>query len=95
MRQYDWNIEKNKILKEQRGISFEEILDAIYDGKAIDILPHPNQEKYPNQEIYVVNLEDYIFLVPFVTDGETVFLKTIIPSRKATKKYIKERKNEK
>jgi uncharacterized DUF497 family protein len=95
MKQYDWNTEKNEKLKETRGISFEEILDAINKENSIDILPHPNQDKYPNQEIYAVNIEDYIYLVPFVTSKDIIFLKTIIPSRKATKKYLKDRKNEK
>lgn len=95
MQQYDWNVEKNKILKESKGISFEEILNAIDNGEIIDIFSHPNQKRYPNQEIHAINIDDYIFLVPFVTRDEAIFLKTRIPSRKATKNILKAVKNEK
>jgi len=81
--------EKNAQLKETRGISFEEIEFAINEGKILDVIEHPNKGKYPNQKIYIVNINDYIYLVPFVRQGNTVFLKTIFPSRKLTKKYLK------
>lgn len=87
---FDWDKEKNELLKQTRGISFEEIETAIKTGDLLDAYPHPNQKKYPGQQIYVVKFEDYVYLVPFVEDEEKFFLKTIIPSRKATKKYLKQ-----
>ena len=71
-----------------RGISFEEILFHVEHGDVLDILEHPNQERYQGQRIFVVAVEEYVHLVPFVEDKSEVFLKTIIPSRKATKKYL-------
>lgn len=90
MRYFDWNKEKNELLKLERGISFEEIEIAIRTSGLLDAYPHPNQKRYPGQQIYVVQVEDYVYLVPFVEDEEKIFLKTIIPSRKATKKYLKQ-----
>ena len=85
---FDWNEEKNRRLVEQRGISFEAILAVIEQGGLVDVLEHPNQERYRGQMIYVVNFEEYLYLVPFVVDKDgTRFLKTIIPSRKATRDY--------
>jgi uncharacterized DUF497 family protein len=89
MTYYDWNIEKNNELKENRNISFEIIVVQIENGSILDILEHPNKEKYGNQQIYIIEFDDYAYLVPFVKDGEKIFLKTIIPSRKATKKYLR------
>ena len=83
---FDWNKEKDVLLKKERGIGFEEIVDAI-DNALLDVLDHPNQKEYPNQKIYVVEALNYVYLVPFVKDDEKIFLKTIIPSRKAKKKY--------
>ena len=83
---FDWNKEKDALLRKERGIGFEEIVDAI-NNALLDILDHPNQQEYPNQKIYVVEALDYVYLVPFVKDGDKTFLKTIIPSRKAKKKY--------
>ena len=82
---FDWNKEKDALLRKERGIGFEEIVDAI-DNALLDILDHPNQQEYPNQKIYVVEALNYVYLVPYVKDGEKIFLKTIIPSRKAKKK---------
>lgn len=87
---FDWNKEKNELLKQTRGISFEEIEIAIRTGGLLDAHPHPNQKRYPKQQIYAVKIEDYVYLVPFVEDEERFFLKTIIPSRKATRKYLKQ-----
>jgi len=90
---YDWNENKNEHLKLERDISFEDILIAIDSGNILAILEHPNKERYPNQKIYVVNVNNYAYLIPFIEDQKKIFLKTIIPSRKATKKYIiKQRK---
>jgi len=92
MKRFDWHDEKNEQLKRERGISFEEIVLAIENGSTLDTINHPNKKRYPNQSILVVNISMYAYLVPFVEDEEKVFLKTIIPSRKATKKYLIERK---
>lgn len=86
---FDWNIEKNNTLKESRNISFEIIVVQIENGNILDILEHPNKEKYGNQKIYVIDVNDYAYLVPFVQEDDKIFLKTIIPSRKATKKYLR------
>ena len=79
--------EKNELLKQSRGIGFEEIIASIDSGKVLDVYDHPGQENYPGQKIYVVEALDYIYLVPFVRNEEGIFLKTIIPSRKAKKIY--------
>lgn len=92
MKYFDWDPEKNIQLKEQRDIGFEDILIAINEGNVLDITEHPNKKKYPGQKIFVVNVGGYVYVVPFVEDEEKVFLKTIIPSRKATKKYIVKKK---
>ena len=85
---FDWSEEKNQQLIEQRGISFESIVSAIEQGGLVDVIEHPNQARYPEQMVYVVALDEYIHLVPFVVEHDgTCFLKTIIPSRKATREY--------
>lgn len=85
---FDWSTEKNQRLIEQRGISFESVVSAMEQSGLLDILEHPHQDRYPGQMIYVVEFNEYIHLVPFVTQADgTRFLKTIIPSRKATKAY--------
>ncbi len=90
MIQFDWSNHKNLKLCQGRGISFENIVFAIENGGLIDVIPHPAPWKYPDQSIYVVNIEDYIYLVPFVKESKDMrFLKTIIPSRKATKQYLR------
>lgn len=89
MKYFSWSEEKNKLLEAERQISFEDIVFCIQSGFLLDILEHPNPEKYKEQKIFVVLVDDYVYLVPFVEDENEVFLKTIIPSRKATKKYLK------
>ena len=85
---FDWSTEKNQQLVEQRGISFERVVTAIEQGGLVNVLEHPNQERYPGQSIYVVDIEAYISLVPFVSEADgSRFLQTIIPSRKATRDY--------
>lgn len=85
---FDWSTEKNQQLVEQRGISFERIVAAIEQGGLVNVLEHPNQERCPEQSIYEVDIEEYIYLVPFVSQADgSRFLKTIIPSRKATRDY--------
>ena len=89
MKYFSWNPEKNEPLKEERQISFEEVVFYIEMGFLLDVLEHHNQEKYKGQKIFVVQMDDYVYLVPFIEDEQEVFLKTIIPSRKATRKYLK------
>lgn len=84
---FKWNHEKNRILLAERGISFEEVVQAISDGYAISDVPHWNQGKYPHQRILSVIIHEYAHLVPYVMDGKKYFLKTIIPSRKETKRW--------
>ncbi len=88
MKYFEWNEEKNEKLKKERNISFEIIVSQIELGHLLDIVEQPNKKKYSNQNIFVVEYENYAYLVPFVEDVDKVFLKTIIPSRKATKKYL-------
>jgi len=88
MKYYVWDAEKNDWLKEKRNISFEEVVLNIHLGNENDIYDHPNRKRYPGQKISVVLIEGYAYLVPFVESEEQIFLKTIIPSRKATKQYI-------
>ena len=85
-----WNPEKNLELMHERGISFEEILSSIEQGGLLAILDHPNQRKYPNQRIWVVRVRAYAHLVPLVESEEEIFLKTIMPSRKATRQFLSE-----
>lgn len=84
---YNWNKEKNEWLKKNRNIGFEDIIFLISEGNLVEIIKNPNK-KYKNQYMFVIKFENYIYLVPFVIIGDEIFLKTIIPSRKATKKYI-------
>jgi uncharacterized DUF497 family protein len=86
---YQWNHEKNEKLKLERGISFEQVVMHIERGDLLDIVRHPNQSEYPNQQLLVVEIQDYAYLVPFVESGKGKFLKTIIPSRKATRDYLR------
>ena len=88
MKPFAWNSKKNKLLKAQSGVSFDEIVLNIQLGNEVDIFEHPNHERYPGQRISVVLVEGYAYLVPFVESEEEIFLKTIIPSRKATKQYV-------
>ena len=90
MKYFDWDPEKNDWLKEERDIGFEDVVVAIDGGGLLDILTHHNRKKYAAQKIFVIAIYQYVYLVPFVEDGEKVFLKTIIPSRKSTKKYLEE-----
>jgi len=90
LKYFAWDDAKNAKLRKERGIGFEEIVFHIERGDLLDILEHPNPDRYAGQRILVVRREDYVYLVPFVEDEDTVFLKTIIPSRKATKEYLGE-----
>ena len=85
---FDWSTEKNQWLIEQRGLSFERVVSAIEQSGLVDVLEHPNQDRYPGQMIYVVEINEYLHLVPLVTQADgTRFLKTIIPSRKSMRDY--------
>ena len=85
---YVWDKEKNQRLKTERNISFEEVVSHIANGEVLDIVEHSNQTKYKGQRIFIVEINEYVWLVPFVEINDEVVLKTIIPSRKATKKYL-------
>ncbi|MFP4308095.1 MAG: BrnT family toxin [Desulfococcaceae bacterium] len=88
MKRFDWNDEKNEWLKRLRGLSFEQAVFCLTNGGLLDVYDHPNTERYEGQRVFVVKIEAYAYLVPFVEDDEVVFLKTIIPSRKMTKRYL-------
>lgn len=89
MKYFSWNEEKDELLKSERQVSFEDIVFYIEKGFLLDVLEQPNQEKYKGQKIFAVQVDDYVYLVPFIENDHEIFLKTIIPSRKATKKYLK------
>lgn len=93
MSQFRWDDEKNKKLKKERGVSFEEIIFCIENEGLLQVVPNPS-ENHRNQEIYVLEFKNYVYLVPYVRVGKEIFLKTIIPSRKAKKKYLKRSQNE-
>ena len=88
MKPFRWDPEKNERLKVARGISFEEIVLAVEEGGLKDVLVHPNQRRYPGQVVLVVSYREYVYLVPSVEEDAYCFLKTIIPSRKATRDYM-------
>ncbi len=88
MKPFRWNHDKNEVLKTERGLSFEEMVLAIEANGLLDELSHPNPEKYPNQSIFVIALDGYGYLVPYVEEPGYYFLKTVIPSRKATRDYL-------
>ena len=84
---YNWNAAKNHLLVQERGISFERIVFEISAGNELAVLEHPNQDKYPGQRISIVQVDDYVYAVPFVETAMEIFLKTILPSRKAKRQY--------
>jgi len=88
MKPINWNSTKNQQLIAKRGISFEDIVFYIQQGKLLDDVVHPNSEKYPGQRIFVISVDGYVHLVPYVENQKEIFLKTVIPSRKATKQYL-------
>ncbi|HEX5473947.1 MAG TPA: hypothetical protein VFX12_04720 [Vicinamibacterales bacterium] len=90
MKYFDWDDAKNAKLRTERGIGFEDIVFHIERGDLLDILEHSNPSRYAGQRIFVIRRGDDVYLVPFVEDEHTAFLKTIIPSRKATKQYLGE-----
>jgi uncharacterized DUF497 family protein len=88
MKPFRWGSEKNDQLMLERGISFEQMVVAVEAGGLLDVLAHPNPSKYPNQKVLVVASDRYAYLVPFVEQEDHFFLKTVIPSRKATRDYL-------
>ena len=87
---YEWNPDKNEWLKKNRNISFEQIIFHLGQGDLWRTSDHPNQDRYP-EKLYFVIVEEYIYIVPHVAEKNYIFLKTIIPSRKATKDFLKEK----
>jgi uncharacterized DUF497 family protein len=88
---FEWDPDKNDLIKRQRGISFEEIALLLGNGVLWAVTKHWNPQKYPNQRIFLIPIDDQIIAVPFVRDGEIIFLKTAFPSRKMTKLYMEEK----
>ena len=88
MKPINWNSTKNRQLVAERGVSFEDVVFYLQQGGLLDDVEHPNDDKYPNQRVFVLNIDGYVYLVPYVEDRKEIFLKTIIPSRKATKQYL-------
>ena len=86
-----YSLEKNELLKIERDISFEDVILAIENGNLLDDIKHPNEDKYPNQNVFIilVKIKDYVYLVPYVEDETSIFLKTIKPSIRMNKKYNK------
>ena len=91
---YDWSEDKDRQLREDCGIGFEDIIFHIQEGDVLLTAVHPNRKKYPNQKILYIRVDEYVYMVPFVEQEDKKFLKTIIASRKATKKLIRREENE-
>nr|BAJ06862.1 putative uncharacterized protein [uncultured bacterium] len=92
MKPINWNPMENQQLIAERGISFEDVVFYLQRGELLDDIEHPNGEKYSHQRIFVINIDGYVYLVPYVENRKEIFLKTVIPSRKATKQYLGEDK---
>jgi len=88
MKTFNWDEGKNQWLKRERGVSFEQVVFCIEEGKLIDVIKHPNQAKYKEQKFYVIDIDNYAFIVPYVEEEQGIFLKTIFPSRKYTRIYL-------
>ena len=92
MKQINWNPTKNQQIIAGRGISFEDVVFYLMQGRLLDDIEHQNAEKYPHQRVFVINIDGYAYLVPYVENQKEIFIKTVIPSRKATKQYLGEDK---
>jgi uncharacterized DUF497 family protein len=92
MNLFRWDNEKNEMLRKNRGVCFEQVVILMERGDVLDTIEYPKQDRYPGQKIAIVQIDDYAYLVPYVEKGEELFLKTIIPSRKATNKYVRTKK---
>lgn len=88
MKAFRWDKEKNLQLQNERRVSFEQVITAMEQGSLLDVVGHPNREKYSSQRLFIVKLRGYAYIVPFVETEKEIFLKTIIPNRKATQKYL-------
>ena len=88
MKPIRWNADKSLALKAERGVSFEEVLSAISQGGLLSVMDHPNRAKYGHQKMLVVRIRDYAYLVPYVESADEIFLKSIVPSRKATRDFL-------
>jgi hypothetical protein len=88
MKRLDWDPAKDEELRMERGFGFERVVTALSMGLLLDDREHPNKERYGHQRQFVVQLDDYVWVVPYVEDSETIFFKTMFPSRKATKEYL-------
>jgi len=89
VKRIEWNKLKNSRLRNERGIGFEDVLTALHSDGLLDMITHPNQQNHSNQKVFVICVNDYVYIIPYVEDEEKIFLKTIYPSRKMTKKYLK------
>ncbi len=92
MKVFRWDNEKNEWLKQIRGVCFEEVVILMEREDVLETIEHPNQDKYPGQKVAIIRIENYAYLVPYIQESDEIFLKTIIPSRKATNKYVREQK---
>jgi uncharacterized DUF497 family protein len=92
MKVFRWDNEKNELLKNSRGVCFEQVVILMEREDILETIEHPNQNKYPGQKIATVMIDDYAYLVPYVQKSDEIFLKTIISSRKATNKYMRSKK---
>jgi hypothetical protein len=90
----DWDELKNAKLKAEREVCFEDVLTAINEGNLLDDIPHPNQKQYKGQRVFIVEINNYVFVVPYIEDDERYFLKTVYPSRKFTSKYLSKRRKQ-
>lgn len=88
MKPINWDPIKNQTIIEERNVSFEDVVFSLQSGGLLDDMVHPNKEKYPRQRMFVVSIDEYAYLVPYIENDEGIFLKTVIPSRKATKRYL-------
>ena len=92
MKVFRWDNDKNELLKNSRGVCFEQVVILMEREEILETVEHPNQNKYPGQKIATVMIDDYAYLVPYVQKSDEIFLNTIIPSRKATDKYVRSKK---
>ena len=92
MKVFRWDNEKNEWLKKNRGVCFEQVIVLMERGDVLETIEHPNQDKYLGQKIATVRIDDYVYLIPYIQESEDIFLRTIIPSRKATNKYMRGQK---
>ncbi|MDY6950645.1 MAG: DUF4258 domain-containing protein [Thermodesulfobacteriota bacterium] len=92
VKSFNWSPEKNERLKRERGVSFEQVVFCIEGGRLLDVLEHPQPGRYKNQKLYVVDIDNYAYIVPFVDEGDERFLKTVFPSRKYTRLYLHKEK---